>query len=394
VTYIPRKIEKSLRHQLKRKKSVLLLGPRQTGKTTLLRRMSADVEIPLVVPATRQRYEQNPGLLLKELEAVRRKKRKRLAVFIDEIQKVPGLLDVVQHAIDDKLATFLLTGSSARKLRRGKNVNLLPGRVASLRLDPLLFCEYPRRDLERILVDGSLPSIVGVDTRKDIELDLRSYVETYLEEEVRAEAIVRQVGTFGRFLEMAAIDSGKIANFSAISKQVGVSHTTVKGYYQILEDCLVAHRIDPLTKGSRRKKLTRSSRYLIFDLGVRRLAAREGHRPHRDHLGFLFEQYVGLELVRLSRLAAEPTRVHFWRDPDGPEVDWVLVQGDRFVPVEVKYTESPGSRDTRHLKVFLDEYPQAGQGFIVCRTPRTLQLENHIQAISWQELEKLLKTGA
>ncbi len=388
VHYIPRSVEAAVRHHLARGKSVLLLGPRQTGKTTLLERIEADLRLSLITPAARQRYERTPDALLAEIAALGRRGARPL-VIVDEVQKVPALLDVVQAAIDRKLARFVLSGSSARKLRRG-GVNLLPGRIVSLRLDPLSLDELPRPDLETLLLFGSLPGIWTVPDVGDREADLVSYVQSYLEEEIRAEALVRNVGVFARFLELAGLESGNLVSFRRLSQEIGVAHTTIAGFYEILEDCLVAERVDPLSRSRTRKKLTRSSRHVIFDLGVRRLCAGEGTRPSRERWGQLFEQFVGLELIRLARSRTAGATVLFWRDPDGPEVDWIVAGGGGYVPVEAKWTERPGAGDIRHLATFLDEYPTAERGFVVCRTPRRMRLGDRIDAIPWQELPAII----
>lgn len=385
--YIERTLQPRIAHHLERGKSVLLLGPRQTGKTTLVARLQADLSLSLVPPDVRQRYERAPAQLTAEIEALRLRDRKiRPLVVLDEVQKVPALLDVVQDAIDRKLARFVLTGSSARKLRRGGSVNLLPGRLVTLHLDPLNLREHAEPNLRQLLLYGTLPGIRAERSGADREADLRSYVETYLEEEIRAEALVRNVGTFARFLELAGLESGNIVSFRGLSQELGIAHTSVAGFFGILEDCLVAERVDPLTRSRTRKKLTKSSRYLIFDLGVRRLCANEGTRPHRDRLGQLFEQFVGLELVRQSRIARRETRVLFWRDPDGPEVDWIVERQGELRPVEVKWTDAPGPRDARHLETFLDEYHEARRGFIVCQVPRAVRITERVTALPWQEL--------
>lgn len=389
--YIPRTLEPELRRQLSRGKSVLLLGPRQTGKTTLLSRFPADLRVELLLPEVRQRYERNPGQLLGEIAALPRKgPRRPPLVVLDEVQRVPALLDVAQHAIDARLAQFVLTGSSARRLRRGPAVNLLPGRAVVLRLDPLSLAERADLPLDVLLLDGSLPGISRVENPADRERDLRAYVQGYLEEEVRAEALVRNVGSFARFLELAGLESGSLVSFRALSQDLGIAHTTVAGFYEILEDCLVAERIDPLTRSRTRTKLTKSSRYLLFDMGVRRLAAGEGRRLPRERLGQLFEQWVGLELIRQSRVRSPGTNVRFWRDPDGPEVDWVIERVGTLVPVETKWTDTPTSRDVRHVELFLREYREATRGFLVCRAPRRTKLSERVTALPWQDIPALL----
>ncbi len=389
--YIPRLQEAKIHRAVSRGKSVLLLGARQTGKTTLIQRLPSDVAISLVRPDVRQRYEKNPALLSGEVEALApRQKADRPLVLLDEVQRVPDLLDVVQDLIDRKKATFVLTGSSARKLRRGSRVNLLPGRVLAFRLDPLTVEEIPRLSLEEQLLYGSLPGIVSVAEAPDREQELESYVTTYLEEEIRAEAVVRNLGSFARFLEYAASEAGQMVNLRKLSQEIGVAHTTIGSYYQILEDCLIAERIEPLTQSRTRKKLTRSQRYLFFDMGVRRVAAREGARPSRETWGGLFEQFVGLELLRASRLAEEKVAIRFWRDPDGPEVDWLLEKDGRFTPVEAKWTDLPSLRDVRHLQTFLSEYPSSGKGYLICRVPRPVHLADGILAIPWKEMGRLV----
>ncbi|OGX29538.1 MAG: hypothetical protein A3B78_00470 [Omnitrophica WOR_2 bacterium RIFCSPHIGHO2_02_FULL_67_20] len=389
--YITRLLEQKIRRALHRNRSILLFGARQTGKTTLISRFHADLVITLVRPDIRQRYEKSPQLLAGEVEALApTAANTRPLVVVDEVQKVPTLLDVVQDLIDRGRANFVLTGSSARKLRRGAVVNLLPGRVATFRLDPFSLREVPAQDVHERLLYGSLPGMLAVPDRADRETDLESYVTTYLEEEVRAEALVRNVGDFARFLELAASESGNIVNLRKLSQEIGVSHTTIGAYYQILEDCLIAERIEPVTHSKTRKKLTKSEKYLFFDLGVRRLAAREGTKLPRDTFGRLFEQFVGLELVRCAHAAHRTLAIRFWRDPDGPEVDWVIDDEGAYAPVEVKWTDHPRSGDIRHLEVFLDEYPSARAGYIVCHVPRKTKLSRRVVALPWQAIDELI----
>lgn len=389
--YIPRLIEEPIRRAIRRNKSVLLFGARQTGKTTLINRFDASLSLALIKPEVRQRYERSPDLLAGEVEALSdATSAKRPLVVVDEVQKVPALLDVVQDLIDRSRANFILTGSSARKLRRGAAVNLLPGRVATLRLDPFSLREVPARDISERLLYGSLPGMLAVPDLSDREIDLESYVVTYLEEEVRAEALVRQVGEFARFLELAASESGNIVNLRKLSQEIGVSHTTIGTYYRILEDCLIAERVEPLTRSATRKKLTKSEKYLFFDLGVRRLAAREGAKLSRDTMGRLFEQFIGLELIRCAHATRRALAIRFWRDPDGPEVDWVIDDEGTYTPIEVKWTDSPQGSDARSLDTFLAEYPSAKAGYVVCRVPRRVQLSRRVTAIPWHAVDGLV----
>ncbi len=390
--YIKRLIEDRVRYTLERDKSVLLLGARQTGKTTLIHQFNHDLLVSFVQPDIRQRYEKSPHLLKGEVEClVSRERGKRPLVILDEVQKVPIILDVVQDLIDRGKANFILTGSSARKLRRGAQINLIPGRIVAFRMDPFSLQEVPAKDLNERLFYGSLPGILAVSALSDRETDLESYVTIYLEEEIRAEAVVRNLGNFARFLELAASESGGIINLRKLSQEIGVSHTTIGAYYQILEDCLIAERVEPLTQSKTRKKLTKSEKYLFFDLGVRRLAAHEGTKPPRETMGVLFEQFIGLELLRNVHIKGGGAKVRFWRDPDGPEVDWIIDEEGAYVPLEVKWTENPTVGDIRHLEVFLSEYKSAKEGFLICQVPRKTKLSDKISAFPWQSIGELFK---
>ncbi|MCC2666855.1 MAG: hypothetical protein K0S63_771 [Gammaproteobacteria bacterium] len=388
--YIPRLIEKNVPAILKSGKSILLLGPRQTGKTTLISHMFADKRVTLADPRSRVRYEKDPYIFSNEIEQIAEVvKNHPPLIIVDEIQKIPNLMDAIQDLIDRKIAQFILTGSSARKLRRHDDLNLLPGRVIPLRLDPFsqveLTSEY--QQLDSLLLDGALPEIILEKNIAQREQLLDAYVTIYLEEEIRAEAIVRDLGHFARFLELAAAESGKIVNFSKLSQEIGVMHSTIAGYYQILEDCLVVERVEPIVKSKTRRKLSKTQKYLFYDMGVRRVAAHEGRELPREQLGHLFEQYIGLELVRITRSLPQRFFVKYWRDPSGPEVDWVIESSAGYIPIEVKWTDVPTQKDTKYLQLFLDEYPEStAKGFIICRTPHRMKMSENIYALPWNEV--------
>jgi len=389
--HIDRDIRDNIQAIIELKKSVLLLGPRQTGKTTLLKDIPHDLCISFIKAKHRLRYEANLELLDNEIRVIAEETDYPL-VIIDEVQKIPAVMDVVQDLIDDGIAQFILTGSSARKLKRQKDINLLPGRVIPLYMYPLSIKEinkYKEIDpsqLDALLSYGMLPEIYLSKTFKRKEILLDAYVNLYLEEEVRNEAIVRNLGNFSRFLELAASESGYVVNYSKLAQVIGVSHTTIKEYYQILEDCLVAERIEPYLKSKTRHKLTKSQKYLLFDLGLRRVAAHEGENLSIKQKGHLFEQFIGLELIKMIRQQDHKIQIHFWRDLDGPEVDWLIETPDCLIPIEVKYTDKPSERDARHLKTFLKEYDKASKAYIICQTPRKLKLAENIYAIPWLDM--------
>ena len=392
-TFIPRIIEANIQAALKRGKSVLLLGARQTGKTTLIQtQINSDLNYTFAKASTRQRYEADPSLLEKELEMYCQENSELGLVFIDEVQKMPRVMDIVQNLIDTRMAQFILSGSSARKLKHGRDLNLLPGRVVSLSMPPLLYSEIPepKPPLEELLLYGTLPSIITEIDKQHRETDLYSYVTTYLEEEVRAEAAVRNIGSFTRFLEIAAGEAGLTLNFSRISQDIGVADTTIANYFQLLEDCLIAHRIDPITNGHTKRRMIRSPKYLFFDLGVRRACANEGIRLPQKYLGHLFEHFVGNELMNQSQLTSPQIKLRYWKDAAGPEIDYVLEYADEYIPIEVKWTDKPGRSDGRHINKFMQEY-NVKCGYVVCRTPQPYKIDENIIALPWKDLGSIFK---
>lgn len=374
---------------LKHGKSVLLLGPRQVGKTTLAQSLSFDLKINLAVTKDRQFYERNPDFLAKKIQSFKKKP----LVFIDEIQKVPALLNDIQDLIDNRKAQFLLTGSSARKLKHEIEVNLIPGRILNLRMDSVSYLEKPR-SAEKIFQYGQLPQVLTELDKKIRELELKSYVENYIEDEIRKETKIRNISNYSRFLELAAIQSGKITNFSKISAELGPTVMTIQSYYQVLEDTLFADRIDPYLKNTQRKKLTKSSKYLFFDLGVRRVCANEGTQFLPDRKGDLFEHFVGNEILKWIRSQALSAKLYFWRDSDGPEIDWLIEYEDRLFPIEVKFKENVTDSDAKHLYTFMDEYRQVTKALIVCKSESNFDLNKKVRAVSYkllfQELNRLI----
>jgi uncharacterized protein len=389
-----------------KKHSLILLGPRQVGKTWIIEHCIKNnnrvMEIPLQHPAIRQEYERDPSLLIRRVEA----KTDFPLVFIDEIQKVPGLFDAVQFLIDKKMAAFLLSGSSARKIRK-KGTNLLPGRMIALRLDPLLWGEagfseknlLPELALGKAapgakyrfldsLVFGSLPGIASLATTEDRSEFLRSYAHVYIEEEIRAEALSRNIGAFSQFLELAAIESGTAPVFANISKETGISAPTIKEFYSILEDTLIAERVDPFIRKAR-KRLFHAARYYFFDIGVRNALARA---PLDEDLvnvqkGLLFEHAVMLEIIRRVRALHKDYRVHYWRTSNGQEVDCVLDCGDHVVPIEIKSSKHVSLSDVGGLTTFLKDYADiAPKGYVVSMAEKPEKLNDQIIAIPWNYL--------
>jgi predicted AAA+ superfamily ATPase len=388
-----RNITKQIKAALSRGKSVLLLGARQTGKTTtILELIKPDIVYSFLDPELRLRFEKDPTLLIREIKVQLSNYKTPPVIFLDEVQKIPSIMDSVQLLIDQKKALFILSSSSVRKLRHGKAVNLLPGRVLVLTMDPLHLSEMPdpKPTLEDILTYGTLPHIFTEPNVTYKEEDLHSYVITYLEEEIRAEALTRNIGQFARFLELAASESGCIVNLTKLSQEVGVAVSTISEYYQILEDCMVTFRIDPIIKSTTRRRLIKSPKYLFFDLGIKRVSANEGISLSEKNLALSFEQFIGLELLHQAR-AFTNIQLHYWRDSNNVEVDFIIRREEQFIPIEVKWSNMPSMKDIRHVEKFLAEYPEAPKGYVICRTPKAFELTENITALPWQEINKVFE---
>ena len=354
----------------------------------------------------RLRYERTPGLLADELGA---DPRSNLVVGIDEIQKVPELFDDIQLLHDERpdRYEFYLTGSSAMKLR-ARVANLLPGRVHSNHLYPVLAPErapsgparviklpggvpstrrFAAKPLPDLLIWGSLPGIL-TESQARRTATLEAYVETYLEEEIRREALVRDVGAFSRFLELAAFESGGTVNLKGISTQSGIPLSTVRTYYQILVDTFLGYWLPPYGRSGRKRVLT-TPRFVLADTGIRNAAARLplGRSLLKTQSGVLLESWVVTELLHRASYVGRSHRVSFWRTTHGAEVDAVLETPAEDIPVEAKWTENPDRSDARHVERFLDTYPQrARRGFVVCRCPRARRLTERTTAIPYDSM--------
>lgn len=353
----------------------------------LAKSLPFDLHINLATTKDRQFFEKHPDFLAKKIQSLKKKP----MIFIDEIQKVPVLLNDIQDLIDEKKAQFLLTGSSAKKLKNEIEVNLIPGRIVNLRLDSLSCTEAPV-DVEDVFCFGRLPQILMERDREIKELDLASYVENYIEDEIRKETKIRNIANYSRFLELAAIQSGKVTNFSEISKELGPTVMTIQSYYQVLEDTLFADRIDPYLKNSQRKKLTKASKYLFFDLGVRRICAREGSQFLPDRKAELFENYIGNEILKWIRSQTLTAKLYYWRDSDGPEIDWLIEYKGELYPIAVKYRENVSKKNAKHLYTFLEEYRQTKMGFIVYKGSSNFSLNGKIKVLSHLDLFQGLNT--
>ena len=324
------------------KRSCFLFGPRQTGKSTLIRQQLAGVPTYNLLDRTLFiRLARNPALIRETLAADTE------IVVIDEIQKMPELLNEVQLIIDERDVRFLLTGSSARSLRR-KGVNLLGGRARSRALHPFVRAELGDRfHLDRALEYGLLPSIYFSDSPVE---DLAAYAGDYLKEEVAAEAIVRNIGAFSRFLEVAALAHGELINFANMANDSQVPASTVREYYGILKDTLIAHEVPAFTRGRKRKAIS-TSKYYLFDVGLaRHLQGRRGLAPGTPEYGNAFESFIFQEIKAFCDYHRLDTP-RYWRSRSQFEVDFVFED----LAVEVKATRHVSARDLRGLRALREE---------------------------------------
>jgi predicted AAA+ superfamily ATPase len=351
------------------KKSVLLLGPRQTGKSTLAHKTLPDSEyINLAAADTYRELSARPELVRQRLAPSTKR------VVIDEAQRIPELFDEVQLLIErDKEYRLLLTGSSARKLRR-KGVNLLPGRIWQARLFPLVYPELESARIVDRLTCGSLPGIIdSVEFRQE----LRNYVGLYLDEEVRAEGLVRAVGDFSRFLTVAALSNGTQLNFTKLSSDTGIKVNTVRSYFQILEDTLVGSFL-PTFQGVTSRKAVTTPKFYFFDNGVvNALLNRFEISPESELYGPALEHLLHSELQAFLSYNDLTLPLSYWRTHSQVEVDFLI--GEK-VAIEVKGSSRITARDEKGLRILGKEI-KLERRIIVCNETRARMSDTGIEIL-------------
>ena len=347
---------------LLRKKSHFLFGPRQTGKTSLIRHSLKGVRsYDLLDTSVYLALSQNPGRISQELDL------RDEIVVVDEIQRLPVLLNEIHRLIEERGIRFLLTGSSARKLRRG-GVNLLGGRARTKYMHPLTFRELGNQfDLPRAIERGLLPSIYLSD---DPRADLEAYTGSYLQQEIVAEGSTRNIPAFSRFLKVAAFCNGTVVNFTNVSNDAQVPRTTVYEYFEILKDTLLLYELPAWRKSKKRKPLA-SSKYYFFDVGVAATLQGREFRSGTPEFGEAFETVVMHELLSYrDYISGEP--LSYWRSASGFEVDFIL--GDH-TAVEVKAKENLSTQDLKSLRALAEER-KLKRYLCVSLEPRRRNLEN------------------
>lgn len=378
----------SLSRVLGTQRSAFLLGARGVGKTSLVKawilQRSGVLHVDLLKPSEFSRYIKDPSQFEADIEAAL-KRHKQVIVFVDEVQKLPALLDLVHRLIENHKGSlqFILTGSSARKLKRG-GANLLAGRAWTLKLHPLTHREGVD-DLNRALRFGTLPAIY-LDP-EGAELTLQAYLDTYVREEILQEGIVRRLDGFMKFLEVAAQMNGEPSNYAGIARQAGVSANTCQDFFSILSDTWITFRLEGWNR-SVRKQLLQSPKHYWFDCGVLNAARgelRSELQSSSSRYGNLFETWMIQELFRLNDYAQADLKFHYWRANSGMEVDVLVSRGssDPHLAIEIKSHTAPREADLRGLHAFHSEYPKA-RLTCWCRTPRPYDA-GQIEVYPWKD---------
>lgn len=367
--------------------SFFLFGARGTGKTTWLKQEFLQVlnrkswYIDLLDADQQELYQKNPNQLKLAVD----KLDKETWVVIDEIQKVPALLNVVHQCIQERGTRFVLTGSSARKLKRGA-ADMLAGRAFLNYIFPFTHQELGGDfDLNHVLTWGSLPQMTNTPDDQDKIRFLKAYTRAYIQEEIVAEQVVRKLEPFRSFLEIAAQQNAEIVNYSSLGRDVGVDTVTAQSYFQILEDTLIGFQL-PAFHRSVRKRQRQNPKFYYFDIGVARSLSSTIHQPIAENTyayGKLFEQFVILEAYRLNSYYERDYRFSYLRTKDNAEIDLIVERpGMPLAIVEIKSSKLIDERDATTLTAFAKDMGPA-QGFLLSRDPVPKMISG-VQALPWQ----------
>jgi len=369
-----------LRINLPEGQSAFLWGPRKTGKTYWIKRQFTNTPlIDLLKTDVFADFAARPWLLRE------RYMEHKGMVLIDEIQKVPDLLNEVHWLIENSSACFLMTGSSARKLRRG-HANLLGGRAWRYSMTPLTYLEADPFHLEEIMVSGLLPPHFLSPAPLQ---DLRSYVADYLKEEIAAEATIRNIPAFAEFLRVAALTSGELLNYTNVGRETGVSAKVVRNYFQILEETLLGYRINPWKKVKNRR-LIETEKFYLFDVGVSNYLARRTPRAGTHEFGHAFEHYILMELKAYQAYRNPELDIRYWRTSTGFEVDFILE--DMAVAIEVKGSARVHDTHTRSLRALQEEH-RVKRAIVVCLEQEPRKAGHSVEVLPWQMFLEMLWSG-
>ncbi|MBQ7254127.1 MAG: ATP-binding protein [Bacteroidales bacterium] len=329
---------------------MFLFGGRQVGKSTLLReRFPSAVYVDLLDPDNRKRFKRRTMEFYEMLV----KYPPKTLVIVDEIQKLPELLDVVHKLMVEKDLHFILSGSSARKIKKA-GVNQLGGRANEEHLYPLVYAEIPDYDFDRAIQNGMIPRHYDV---MDARRRLQGYINLYLKEEIEEEALVQDIDTFERFLEVAAVTNTEILDYSNVASDCGVSVNTVKAYFKILYDTLLGFEVKPYRKVVKRK-LLQTSKFYYFDVGIPNFLLHRFHlMPETPEYGHAFENLVMQEIRAYLDYTESEEELTYWHTYNKDEVDAVI--GDARIAIEIKSTDHVETKHKKGLQKFAEEHPDA-----------------------------------
>ncbi len=364
------------------KESTFLWGARQTGKSTLLKNLFPDATyFDLLLAGEYDRFLRNPSLLREILVTTGFSN----PVIIDEIQRIPSLLNEIHWLIVNKNTQFILSGSSPRNILRSGG-NLLGGRALRHELYPLISAEIPDFDLVKALNGGLLPRHYQAANPYKL---LSAYIGSYLRDEILTEAKIRNITSFSRFLEAAAFSNGEMVNYSNIAAECGVSSPTVKEYFQILEDTMTGRFLQSYQKKPKRRVIL-APKFYYFDIGVANFLLKRGRiEQGSEAFGKAFEHFIYLELYAHSHYSDINYPINYWRTASQLEVDFIL--GDHEVAVETKSTSMVNPRHLKGLKSFAEEY-KVKKSIIVSTDPYPRQIDN-ITVLPWQVFLNSLWAG-
>ena len=379
-----------LKMDLPKGQSTFLWGARKTGKSYYLSKHFPDsIYYNLLKTDEYIRFLKQPYLLREEVQALDNRNLSK-PIIIDEIQKVPALLDEVHLLIETTPAYFILCGSSARKLKQ-QGVNLLGGRAWRYEFYPLCFPEIPEFNLLQALNHGLIPSHYGA---KNWKKTLKSYVSDYLKEEIQAEALVRNLRAFAEFLDLAAFSNGQLLNYANIARDCGIDAKTIKEYYQILVDTLLGYYVLPYKSKNKREDIVATPKFYFFDVGVVNGLTKNSIDELRGaSAGAALEHYILMELIAYRGLNNLDFDIKFWRTASGLEVDFIL--GDAEVAIEVKINDRISAVDLHGLISFQKQY-HPKQTLVVNTAPRKRRLTidgNHVDILPWETFLNMLWRG-
>ena len=378
---------RKLRLDLPPSQSAFLWGPRKVGKSTLLgARFPASARFDLLDTANLVAFTRAPWTFAEQVMALPREQR-RLPILVDEAQKAPAILDEVHRLIETEGLSFVLCGSSARKLKRG-GANLLGGRAWRFHLHPLTWREVPDFDLMQALNRGLVPT--HYDTTR-YRRALAGYVDDYLREEVFAEGLTRNVAAFARFFDALGFSHGELLNFSSLARDCGVDSKTVREYFQILEDTLLGNLIEPFARRRSRAIVTRAPKFYLFDVGVAGyLAGRRIELARGPDFGRALEHFVLMELLAYRSYAEADFPVRYWRTKSGLEVDFVLGRRGE-TAIEVKGARVR-TEDLKGMRAFVEEHGPEN-ALVVCDEPHARRV-GPVDILPWRVFLERLWDGA